>query len=185
MIISSRQLRVAFVAAAAVFISACSQGSTPSTAGVGNLPSTAHAPRSGAVAPQAKAMLALAGHGANRSVIGKGEVITPMARLAPLQSSAIYDSIVVNSRGKTSSDIASEGFECCSTKEFGDGLVFTRSGARLNQVSVVLSSWGCQSGFWNTDNCQTTPGSNFEEPITANIYSVTTSNGSPVAVIMP
>jgi len=124
-------------------------------------------------------MLALAGQSGNRSVIGKGETAL-ITRPAVLSSSAIYDSIIVNKKGKTSSAIASEGFECCSTKEFGDGFVFTKSGARLNQVSVVLSSWGCQSGFWYSNNCMTTPGSNFKEPITANVYSVTTSpSGSP------
>jgi hypothetical protein len=92
----------------------------------------------------------------------------------------IYDSIKVNVHGKTSSHISSVGFECCTTKEFGDGLVFTTSGGRLDTVAVILQSWGCQNGNWYSDNCLTTPGSNFEEPITANVYAVTTSpSGSP------
>lgn len=173
---STRLLRVAFIATAAALVSACSQGSMPSTPGSANLQGAARASHSGAVAPQAKAMPALA---AQRSALQSAGA-SAMARNAGLSRGAIYDSIVVNSKSKTSSAIASEGFECCSTKEFGDGLVFTKSGSHLTQVSVVLSSWGCESGFWNTDNCLTTPGSNFKEPVTVNVYSVTTSpSGAP------
>ena len=169
-----RQLRVGAFAAAAVLVSACSQNMLSS--GGGNV--TAVPASANHIAPQARAMLSLAGHGANHSVIGRGEV-SPAVR-KPKPANAIYDSIVVNKSGKTSSYIASEGFECCSTKEFGDGLVFTKFGAQLNVVSVILSSWGCESGFWYSDNCLTTKGSNFEEPITANVYAVTTSpSGSP------
>jgi hypothetical protein len=179
MIISPRQFRVAFFAAAAVSISACSQGSMLSTPAAGKTQSAAHTARGVAVAPQAKAMLALAGQSGNRSVIGKGDS-TMLARPELLSSGALYDSIVVNAKGKTSNYIASEGFECCSTKEFGDGVGFSRTGAHLGQVSVILSSWGCQNGFWNTNNCLTTPGSNFKEPITANVYSVTNlPSGAP------
>jgi len=172
---NKRGLRFAFLAAAAMLISACSQGSFMSPAGSGDATSASRAKE---IAPQAKAMLKLIGHGANHAVIGKGDVsLDVRPQFTP---SAVYDSIKVNTHGKTSSHIASEGFECCSTKEFGDGLVFTTSGGRLNTVSVVMQSWGCQNGNWYSDNCLTTPGSNFEEPITANVYAVTTSpSGSP------
>jgi hypothetical protein len=125
-------------------------------------------------------MLKLAGRGINHSVIGKGAVNADVTRPDKTAGTPIYDSIIVNKKGKTSSYIASVGFECCTTKEFGDGLVFTKYTSKLNHISVVMQSWGCQSGFWNDDNCLTTAGSNFEEPITANVYSVAmSSSGSP------
>ena len=174
---STRLFRVAIIATAAVCITACSQGSVPSAPGSANMQSTARASRNGAVAPQAKAMPVLRAQTGDR--IGTADALL-MARRAGVSRAAIYNSIVVNNKGKTSSAIASEGFECCSTKEFGDGLVFTKAGSHLTRISVVLSSWGCESGFWNTDNCLTTPGSNFKEPITVNVYSVTTSpSGAP------
>lgn len=122
-------------------------------------------------------MLQLAHHGANHAVIEKGYATPVYVRPARSQGNAIYNSIVFK-KGKTSSYIASLGFECCSTKEFGDGLVFTRSGARLNTITVVLSSWGCESGFWYSDDCLTTAGAKFEEPITANVYAVASTGPS-------
>jgi len=90
-----------------------------------------------------------------------------------VNKNTVYDSIVTLKGNKVSSNISSEGFECCSTKEFGDGLVFTHSSNKLKKVAVVMSSWGCESGHWNTDDCQTTPGDTFPVPITLNVYAVT------------
>ena len=102
------------------------------------------------------------------------------APVRPDAQSALYNSIVVTKSGQLSSDIASEGFECCSVNEFGDGMNLTANNARVTQVSVVLDSWGCESGFWNSGDCSTTRGATFSEPITLKIYSVTTDgNGNP------
>ena len=45
-----------------------------------------------------------------------------------------------------------------------------------------MSSWGCQTGGWNTNDCVTTPGSTFSEPITLNLYNVNLDN-SPGALL--
>ena len=37
-------------------------------------------------------------------------------------------------------------------------------------MSVVLSSWGCESGRHTTGDCLTTPGATFQVPITFTIY---------------
>jgi hypothetical protein len=41
-----------------------------------------------------------------------------------------------------------------------------------------MSSWGCETGNWYTNDCSTANGSTFNLPITLNIYSVN-SNDSP------
>jgi len=41
---------------------------------------------------------------------------------------------------------------------------------------VTLSSWGCQTGNWFSNNCVSTPGAKFTIPITLNIYNA----GSPL-----
>jgi hypothetical protein len=46
----------------------------------------------------------------------------------------------------------------------------------LTNVTVQMSSWGCQSGNWSTDNCVTSPGSTFPEPVTLNVYTVGANN---------
>ncbi len=45
---------------------------------------------------------------------------------------------------------------------------------QLDSVSVLLSSWGCETGnYYATGNCQTTPGATFDVPITFKIYDAT------------
>ncbi|MEN3533526.1 hypothetical protein AAH991_00285 [Microbispora sp. ZYX-F-249] len=43
----------------------------------------------------------------------------------------------------------------------------------------MFSSYACQSGNWSTGDCTTTPGATFSHPITANIYTVDNSTGTP------
>ena len=67
--------------------------------------------------------------------------------------------------------LPSEGPEAYSFNELGNQITLTRS-AQIASVVITLSSWGCgQSGGWSTDNCVTTPGTKFTEPITLNIYN--------------
>ncbi len=76
------------------------------------------------------------------------------------------------------------GYEATSTSEFGDQVAFQAGTSRaLGTVTVTMSSWGCESGNWFNNNCSTTPGSTFSEPITFNIYNVGPSNtvGSLIA----
>jgi len=40
-------------------------------------------------------------------------------------------------------------------------------------VTVVLSSWACESGHWNSGDCVTHPGATFTQPITVNVYQAT------------
>jgi hypothetical protein len=103
-------------------------------------------------------------------------------RAMHVTKNTVYDSIVTLKGNKVSSNISSEGFECCSTKEFGDGLVFTHAAKRLKRVGVVLNSWGCESGHWYSDDCQTTPGDTFPVPISLNVYAVSGPPSGPPAV---
>ena len=43
-------------------------------------------------------------------------------------------------------------------------------------MTVLMSSWGCESGTWHQQNCSTTPGATFTHDITANIYTVGADN---------
>ena len=66
-------------------------------------------------------------------------------------------------------NVASVGGEAYSFSEFGNEVEL--AGNHLGKVVVNLSSWGCQTGSWNNDNCGTVPGAKFNEPITFNIYA--------------
>lgn len=60
----------------------------------------------------------------------------------------------------------------------GDGLNLAASGGTIGKVTVVLSSWACQSGTW-VSGCTTTPGATFDWPITISIYGATYGSVSP------
>jgi hypothetical protein len=71
-------------------------------------------------------------------------------------------------------NVASIGFEATGTSEFGDYIVLggaVRSRAAL-PVTVVMSSWACQSDESDGPVCTTTPGATFAQPLTLAIYSV-------------
>jgi hypothetical protein len=48
-------------------------------------------------------------------------------------------------------------------------------------MSVVLVSWGCESGHWTSGDCVTTPGATFNVPLTFTIYA--DNAGSPGFVL--
>jgi hypothetical protein len=83
--------------------------------------------------------------------------------------------VLYNSMIPSPGNVVSVGFEATSTAQFGNEITLTRS-ARAGTVVVTMSSWGCQSGSWVTDDCVTTPGSKFSEPITLNIFRAPASN---------
>jgi len=84
----------------------------------------------------------------------------------------IYDSTVSPLPG----NLPSVGAEAYSFTELGDEVTFADNTRTLKQVTVTLSSWGCQSGNWNTADCSTRPGATFDLPITFNVYSPGTNN---------
>ena len=79
-------------------------------------------------------------------------------------------------------NVPSEAFEATSTSEFGD-LIQLGAGERASgnlPVTVVMSSWACESG--GNATCQTTPGATWSQPLTLSLYAVDSSGTVPVAV---
>lgn len=79
-------------------------------------------------------------------------------------------------------DATSVGPEAYAFEELGDGLNLALSRGNIGKVTVVMNSWGCQSGNWYSGNCVSAPGSTFQQPITINIYSVTYNGDVPAVV---
>jgi hypothetical protein len=86
----------------------------------------------------------------------------------------IYKSIVT----PLPANLPSVGAEAYSFNEFGDEVTFAGTHRNVKKAIVTLSSWGCQTGYWNTADCSTTPGATFSVPITFNIYHASSSNGT-------
>ena len=91
------------------------------------------------------------------------------AALPPVTAStagAVYDNIPTPTPG----NLPSEAFEAQSVSEFGGAITMTSSIVSNPVVTVLMSSWGCETGHWTTGDCVTSPGATFSEPITLNIY---------------
>ncbi len=72
---------------------------------------------------------------------------------------------------KVSGNVPSVSFEGAPAKEFGDLVALGGKARKLDSMSVLLSSWGCETGNYYADgNCQTTPGATFDVPMTFKIY---------------
>jgi hypothetical protein len=89
------------------------------------------------------------------------------------QNTTAYNSIPKTLPG----NVMSEGPEAYAYSELGDGLSLASEGT-LSQVTVVMSSWACQSGNWTGSFnggpaiCATAPGATFSQPITVKVYAV-------------
>jgi hypothetical protein len=95
----------------------------------------------------------------------------------PTTTTVIYDSTTT----PTPPNLPSVGFEANQVSELGNQITFSPGTPRLlSQATVTMSSWGCESGGGN--DCATTPGATFSEPITLNIYNVNADN-SPGSLI--
>src|SRR6478609_2428228 len=98
------------------------------------------------------------------------------ATSAATGSSTIYSSLLSN---PLHGNMPSVGAEAYAFSELGNDVTFTGKNRSLTNVTVTLSSWGCQSGSWFNGNCVTASGATFSVPITFSVYSK--ANGSVVA----
>ncbi|HTG48491.1 MAG TPA: hypothetical protein VK646_12640 [Actinomycetota bacterium] len=67
-------------------------------------------------------------------------------------------------------NMPSIGFQATQTGQVGDAIRLAPGKRRLKAVTVVMSSWACQTGGWSTGDCASTPGATFKQPITLTLY---------------
>lgn len=83
-------------------------------------------------------------------------------------------------------NVPSLGFEATQTTEFGDQVALSGTNRSVRSMTVLFSSWACQSGAWESGDCATTPGATFDVPVTFTIYdsskAVLVTNTQTVAV---
>src|SRR3954447_12044711 len=74
-------------------------------------------------------------------------------------------------------NVPSYGFEAYSLAELGNQITFAAkptdkpANNTYGHATVLLSSWGCQSGHWYSGDCQTTGNAKFSVPMTLNVYA--------------
>lgn len=76
----------------------------------------------------------------------------------------------------TPGNVVSLGFEATQTAEFGGQIELAGTARKNPKVTVLMSSWACQTGTWNNFNCKTTAGAKFNVPITFKISEVGPGN---------
>ncbi|HCC41848.1 TPA: hypothetical protein DEP93_00025 [candidate division WWE3 bacterium] len=106
-------------------------------------------------------------------------IVTAITGLTILASPVFASSTVIYNNGLTEplpGNVGSEGPEAYAFNELGGQVQFIGT-ERLNPtVTVMMSSWACESGHWNTGDCVTTPGLTYSMPITLNVYDVEADN---------
>lgn len=95
--------------------------------------------------------------------------------LAPAEGTIAFDAI-----GQSPNWPVSLGYQATGTYESGDYIRPTRPGV-LSQVEIGLSSWACENGGWNTEDCSSGSGATFNHPITLNLYAVDYTGSAPAA----
>src|SRR5436190_6147967 len=97
--------------------------------------------------------------------------------VAVASSSAFPQSLIYNDiPNPLAGNYPSQPFQAQQASEVGDRLAFAAGWRRLANVTVTMSSWGCQSGTWFGQNCVSAPGATFTHPITVNVYAVGPAN---------
>ena len=109
-----------------------------------------------------------------RLAVGAGTVAAlavPVTTLAASGTTAGTSAQLYNSTVAVAAvgNLPSVGAEAYSFAQLGNEVNLV--GNHVGSVVVTLSSWGCQTGSWNADNCGTVAGATFMVPITFNIYA--------------
>jgi len=96
--------------------------------------------------------------------------------LLPTMAGAASTVVYNNIPSPTPGNVSSQAFEATQTSEFGGQVMFGGTDRTNPKVTVLMSSWGCQTGHWTSGDCNTTVGATFSEPITLNVYNVGSGN---------
>jgi hypothetical protein len=87
-----------------------------------------------------------------------------------------------NIPGSLPGNFASLGLAATSTTEFGGEVELAGTARKSPTVTVVMSSWACQSGEWTTDKCLTSkPAKGFRVPLTVRVYAAAELGEGPIA----
>ena len=92
----------------------------------------------------------------------------------------VYDNIPATLPG----NFASIGLAATSTTEFGGEIELAGTARSEPTVTVVMSSWSCETGNWYEGNCLTPkPNKTFKVPLTVRIYQADELAEGPVAEV--
>ena len=110
-----------------------------------------------------------------------GALLAAIAVGAIAAGAASAEVVYNNVPAKLPGNFASIGLAATSTTEFGGEIELAGTARRQPTITVVMSSWACQSGGWNTEDCLTPkPNKGFKVPLTVNVYNAAELSEGPV-----
>jgi hypothetical protein len=108
-------------------------------------------------------------------VVGMATLLATVAGASAASADGMKTSVVYSSLVAKSGNLPSVGPEAYAFNEFGNEVTLAGTNRQLTNAVVTLSSWGCVTGHWYSDDCNTPAGSTFSVPITLNIYNPPTT----------
>jgi hypothetical protein len=93
----------------------------------------------------------------------------------------VYDNVPATLPG----NFASIGLAATSSTEFGGEIELAGTARKQPTITVVMSSWACQSGSWTEPKTCLTPKpqKTFKVPLTVKVYAADELNEAPVAEV--
>ena len=113
-----------------------------------------------------------------------GALLAAVAVAAIAAGAASAEVVYNNIPAKLPGNFASIGLAATSTTEFGGEIELAGTARSQPTITVVMSSWACQTGGWNTEDCVTAkPKKAFKVPLTVNVYNAAELSEGPVASV--
>lgn len=108
--------------------------------------------------------------------------VAAAALAAVAAGSASAEVVYNNVPSPLPANFASIGLAATSTSEFGGEVELAGTARAKPTVTVVMSSWTCESGSWSESNCVTNkPKKGFKVPVTIRVYGVNELTEAPIA----
>jgi len=109
--------------------------------------------------------------------------VTAVAALSALMAASAGAEVVYNNiPGVLPGNFASIGLTATSSSEFGGEIELAGTARGKPTITVVMSSWTCESGSWSEGNCRTAhPNKGFRVPVTVRVYAAGELSEGPVA----
>ncbi|HUB72658.1 MAG TPA: hypothetical protein VL979_01310 [Solirubrobacteraceae bacterium] len=103
------------------------------------------------------------------------------ATAAAASAETVYDNVPATLPG----NFASIGLAATSSSEFGGEIELAGAARRQPTITVVMSSWACESGSWTEPSACLTPKprKTFKVPLTVKVYAADELNEGPIGEV--
>jgi hypothetical protein len=120
--------------------------------------------------------------GIKRSARLAAAVVVAAAISAAAAGAANAEVVYNNIPSTLPGNFASIGLAATSSSEFGGEIELAGTARSKPTITVVMSSWTCESGSWTEGNCVTShPARGFKVPVTVRVYAAGELGEGPLA----